>query len=128
MNLNTDNGYNITLKISKIKSLTLKDNEQVKKYTIDNYLANTDINEELKDNILEYTFNNSTKLKPVDFSDETVFLVDENELYMEFVFETNHLLSDPNEIFEFSGSLYVYAEELEIVDTNIDLEMFDSEM
>ncbi len=74
---------------------------------------------DFKDNILEYTLNKSSIDNRVFFADQTTFLVDKYELYMRFVYETHELYNDKDEI-ELSGQLYIYAKNIQVIDTNIE--------
>jgi hypothetical protein len=116
---------NITIKISDIDWFMPIDyrDEQTKQKIynqakeknfplVENYL-------DFKDNILEYTLNKSSITNKIFFADQTTFLVDKYQLLMNFVYETHEIYPDKQEM-EFTGQLYVYAQSIEVVDTNIE--------
>ncbi len=79
---------------------------------VENYL-------DFKDNIFEYTLNNSNPDNKILFADQTIFLVDKYEMFLQVVYETKEIYTD-RDVMELSGQLYIYAQNIQVVDTNIE--------
>jgi hypothetical protein len=79
---------------------------------VENYL-------DFKDNIFEYTLNNSNPDNKIFFADQTIFLVDKYEMFLQVVYETKEIYTD-RDVMELSGQLYIYAQNIQVVDTNIE--------
>ena len=122
---NTAKGIFLLVKISEITTLIFNENEKYKKQDMLRYGKNglklLDDFVMHDDSILEQSLNLSSKDQPIDFTDQTVFLTDKYELYIQSEFSTMNIFQNQVEKIQLMGSLYLYAENLEILDTNYNL-------